>query len=362
MSANLSIQKTALHSLHSQLGGKLVAFSGWELPIQYQDGIIAEHKHCRNAAALFDVSHMTQGFISADHQDKLEQLLPTDLAGLETGKARYSFFTNMAGGIIDDLIISRIEGGFYIVMNAARRSEDLAHLSAHDVTIQLLDGKALIALQGPKAGAVFGKLCPDALHLRFMETGLYTWNGQEIRASRLGYTGEDGFEISIDNSAAVDLAKALLADPDCAPAGLGARDSLRLEAGLCLYGNDILETTSPIEAGLIWAIPKSRRQSGGFLGDAHIIDHIQNGADRKFTGIKPLGRAPARQGTEVFNQEGQKIGEITSGGFGPTYEGPIAMGYISANHSDSNVILKIRGKDHPAELTKLPFVKQNYHR
>ncbi len=361
------MKRTPLYDLHVELGGKLVDFAGWEMPVQYPLGIMGEHKQCREKAALFDVSHMGQVILRGENVgEKLEALCPQAFATLPEGKARYGFFTNADGGIMDDLIVSNAGDHFFVVVNAALRDQDIPHMRAHldgfEVT-EIFD-RALVAVQGPKAEDVVGALCPAARDLKFMETIVAPIDGVECRISRLGYTGEDGYEISIPEDKAIEVTRALLAHEDCEPAGLGARDSLRLEAGLCLYGNDIDQSTSPIEANLAWAIQKRRKEEGGFPGAPRIQRELAEGPARKLVGIKPDGRAPARQGVEVQDLQGNTIGQITSGGFGPTVGGPVAMGYVAAGHTEpgEQVNLIIRGKAQPARIVALPFVKQNYKR
>lgn len=362
-----ALKRTALYDLHVELGGKMVGFAGWDMPVNYPMGIMGEHNQCREKAALFDVSHMGQVILRGDNVgEKLETLCPQAFATLKEGKARYGFFTNADGGIMDDLIVSNAGDHYFVVVNAALRHQDIPHMQANldgvDVT-EIFD-RALVAVQGPKAEDVVGALYPAARELTFMETTVAKINGVECRVSRLGYTGEDGYEISIPNDDAINVARAFLAHEDCEPAGLGARDSLRLEAGLCLYGNDIDQTTTPIEASLGWAIQKRRKEDGGFPGADRIQTELANGPARKLVGIKPLGRAPARQGVEVQDANGTTIGQITSGSFGPTVGGPVAMGYVATNCSEPGqaVSLIIRGKPQPAEIVALPFVKQNYKR
>ncbi len=361
------MKRTPLYDLHVELGGKLVDFAGWEMPVQYPLGIMGEHKQCREKAALFDVSHMGQVILRGENVgEKLEALCPQAFATLPEGKARYGFFTNADGGIMDDLIVSNAGDHFFVVVNAALRDQDIPHMRAHldGVEVTEIFDRALVAVQGPKAEDVVGTLCPAAHDLKFMETTVAPINGVECRISRLGYTGEDGYEISIPEDKAIEVTRALLAHEDCEPSGLGARDSLRLEAGLCLYGNDIDQSTSPIEANLAWAIQKRRKEEGGFPGAARIQRELAEGAARKLVGIKPDGRAPARQGVEVQDLQGNMIGQITSGGFGPTVGGPVAMGYVAAGHTEpgEQVNLIIRGKAQPARIVALPFVKQNYKR
>ncbi|WP_171209159.1 MULTISPECIES: glycine cleavage system aminomethyltransferase GcvT [unclassified Ruegeria] len=361
------VKRTPLYDLHVELGGKMVDFAGWEMPVQYPAGIMAEHNQCREKAALFDVSHMGQVILRGDAVgEKLETLCPQAFATLKEGKARYGFFTNANGGIMDDLIVSNAGDQYFLVVNAALRHQDIPHMRDNLDGVEVIEifDRALVAVQGPAAENVVGALCPAACDLKFMETTVAEINGVECRISRLGYTGEDGYEISIPEDKAIGITRAFLAHEDCEPAGLGARDSLRLEAGLCLYGNDIDQTTSPIEASLGWAIQKRRKEEGGFPGAARIQRELAEGPARKLVGIKPAGRAPARQGVEIQSANGASIGQITSGGFGPTVGGPVAMGYVSAGHAEpgETVNLIIRGKPQPAEIVALPFVKQNYKR
>ncbi|KUJ78945.1 glycine cleavage system aminomethyltransferase GcvT [Ruegeria profundi] len=360
-------KRTPLYDLHVELGGKMVDFAGWEMPVQYPMGIMGEHKQCRDKAAVFDVSHMGQVILRGENVgEKLEALCPQAYATLKEGKARYGFFTNPDGGIMDDLIVSNAGDHFFVVVNAALRHQDIPHMKANMEGVEVTEifDRALVAVQGPKAEDVVGDLCPAARHLKFMETTEADIMGVACRVSRLGYTGEDGFEISIPEDKAIEITRAFLAHADCEPAGLGARDSLRLEAGLCLYGNDIDQSTSPVEASLGWAIQKRRREEGGFPGAERIQKELAEGPARKLVGIAPEGRAPARQGVEVQSPEGDTIGQITSGGFGPTVGGPVAMGYVSADHSAAGetVNLIVRGKPLPAQIVALPFVKQNYKR
>lgn len=360
-------KRTPLYDLHVELGGKMVDFAGWEMPVQYPMGIMGEHKHCREKAALFDVSHMGQVILKGeDVGTALESICPQAYATLKEGKARYGFFTNEDGGIMDDLIVSNAGSYWFVVVNAALRHQDIPHMKAHldGVEVTEIFDRALVAVQGPAAEDVVGALCPEARDMKFMETIMADIMGATCRVSRLGYTGEDGYEISIPEDRAVEISRAFLSHENCEPAGLGARDSLRMEAGLCLYGNDIDQSTSPIEASLSWAIQKRRKEEGGFPGAALIQKELAEGAARKLVGIKPEGRAPARQHVEIQCLEGNPIGEITSGGFGPTVGAPVAMGYVSAGHGEpgEKVNLIIRGKAQPAEIVSLPFVQQNYKR
>ena len=327
------LRRTPLHALHERLGGRIVPFAGWALPVQYPAGIMAEHNACRSAAALFDVSHMQQ--VRLDHADgaigaagAMETLVPGGITSLKPGQARYTQFTNPAGGVLDDLIVSHAGDHLFVVVNAARAEHDLAHMRAGltglGVTVTPLD-RALIALQGPKAGEALARLVPASAALGFMQTAEADWEGAALRISRLGYTGEDGFEISVAPERAEALAEALLAMPEVSLAGLGARDSLRLEAGLCLYGQDLTEETTPVEAGLGWTIPKRRREDGGYPGARVIAAQLRDGPPRRLVAILPEGRAPARAGTEIRVGD-RRVGTVTSGGVGPSVGGPVALG------------------------------------
>lgn len=361
-------KRTPLYDLHLELGGKLVDFAGWSMPVQYTDGILKEHEHCRVKAALFDVSHMGQVIIRGDGAaEALEVLVPGNIAGLKPGQARYTQFTNADGGILDDLIVSNTGDALFVVVNAGCRDEDIAHMRANlpdHLTLTELTDRGLIALQGPAAASVLAPLCPEAAGLSFMETVEAAVDGIPCRVSRLGYTGEDGYEISVPADQAIALSKRLLAHEDVGPAGLGARDSLRLEAGLCLYGHDISTETTPIEASLQWSISKRRREDGGFPGADIIQQQLSEGPARKLVGIKPDGPAPAREGTEIQTMGGDTIGTITSGGFGPSVGGPIAMGYVASDYAEpgTEIQLIVRKKARLARVTKLPFVQQNYKR
>ncbi|NOR61899.1 MAG: glycine cleavage system aminomethyltransferase GcvT [Rhodobacteraceae bacterium] len=357
-------RKTPLYDLHVEMGGKMVDFAGWMMPVNYEAGVAAEHKQCREKAALFDVSHMGQVELHGENvAQKLESLCPSSFQPLPEGKARYTFFTNPEGGIMDDLIVANAGDHHFVVVNASMRDQDIAHMRSLDIEVTEL-ARALIAVQGPAAEAIVAAWVPVAQSLNFMETTTAQMIGADIRISRLGYTGEDGYEISVPEDRVVDICRTLLAHPDLELAGLGARDSLRLEAGLCLYGNDIDNSTSPVEANLTWAMQKKRRNDGGFPGAEHILLELENGPRRKLVGIKPDGRAPARRGVEITTVDGRIIGKVTSGGFGPTYGGPVSMGYVETEFADpeSKVALSIRGKPRPATIIKLPFVAQNYKR
>jgi aminomethyltransferase len=361
-------KQTVLHALHQELGGRIVPFAGYALPVQYPAGIMAEHKQAREAAALFDVSHMGQLRLEgADRIAALEALVPADLAGLALGRQRYSFFTNDDGGILDDLMISNQGDWLFLVVNAACKAADIAHLKAGlkgDARLAELTDRALIALQGPKAADVLARLAPGVQTLAFMDCKPVEIDGAACLVSRSGYTGEDGYEISVPAARAEALARRLLAEEEVAPAGLGARDSLRLEAGLCLYGHDIDQTTTPVEADLTWAIQKRRRQDGGFPGAAVVQRQLAEGASRRRVGLQPEGRAPVREGTVLQNDQGEVIGKVTSGGFGPTVGAPVAMGYVDAGLAAEGTPLQamVRGKPLPCRVAALPFVPHNYFR
>lgn len=370
--------KTPLHALHVGLGAKMVPFAGYDMPVQYPTGVLAEHNWTRTHAGLFDVSHMGQCFlIPADGRFEtaaaaLETLVPADVMALKPGQQRYSQFTNAEGGILDDLMITRLghpghEHWLYLVVNAACKDADYAHMRAHlpdGVTLRVADDLALIAVQGPEAVAAVATLAPDLAGLRFMTSVDLPLDGIWAHVSRTGYTGEDGLEISVKAADVEALARKLLADERVKPIGLGARDSLRLEAGLCLYGHDIDTTTSPVEAGLTWSIQKRRRAEGGFPGAARIQKELAEGAPRLRVGILPDGRAPAREGTVIKSADGQAIGAVTSGGFGPTINGPLAMGTINRRFAEPGtpVLLEVRGKDLPAKVVTMPFTPHRYFR
>ena len=379
------LKKTALHGQHVDLGAKMVPFAGYDMPVQYPLGVKGEHLHTREKAGLFDVSHMGQVFLTPDDKDfataakALEKLVPADIQSLEPGQQRYSQFLNEDGGILDDLMISRLgmEGYdhvLYLVVNAGCKEADYAHLEKHmpdNVKVSVKDDTlSLIALQGPRAANVLACLAPDVEKLTFM-----THTDLELKGtldapvwahvSRSGYTGEDGYEISAKHEDMVRLVEELLSYDDVEPIGLGARDSLRLEAGLCLYGHDIDTSVSPIEAGLIWSVQKHRRSAdAGYLGAGRVESELADKSTKRLVGIKPDGKAPAREHTEVQDMDGNTIGEITSGGYGPTVDGPVAMGYVARKFfkAGTPVQLLVRGKPRPATVVKLPFATHNYFR
>jgi aminomethyltransferase len=373
-----ALKRTPLHDLHVALGAKMVAFAGYEMPVQYLLGVLREHLHTRTKAGLFDVSHMGQArLIAADGRHEtvaraFEALVPADALSLKPGQQRYSQLTNDGGGIIDDLMMTRPidpeqDGALGLVVNAARKEVDYEHIAQRlppGVRLEPSRERALIALQGPMAKEVMARFSPEATALAFMTARRTKLRSFDCHVSRSGYTGEDGFEISVAASGAVGLAQLLLAEDGVEPIGLGARDSLRLESGLCLYGHDIDETTSPVEASLAWSIQKRRREEGGFPGAARIQSELKSGTKRLRVGIRPEGRALAREGTEILAATGERIGVVTSGGFGPTVNGPVAMGYVLTEHARQStpVQLIVRGRPLPAHIVDLPFVPNRYFR
>jgi aminomethyltransferase len=361
------LRRTPLYDVHIQRGGKMVDFAGWSLPVEYPTGIVAEHKHCRAAAALFDVSHMGQLVLKGGNPARaIEALVPSAIEGLKPGKARYSVLTNDGGGIIDDLIISNTNDALFLVINAATRERDIRHLASRLPGVELVEiaDRALLAIQGPASQEVLAGLIPATLALNFMETTAVEVLGVMCRVSRLGYTGEDGFELSVPASHAADICVALLDNKLIRPAGLGARDTLRLEAGLCLYGQDIDEGTSPVEAQLSWVMQKRRREEGGFPGAQRILGELTAGPKRKLVGVRPTGRAPARHGVEITGATGEAIGAVTSGGFSPTLGAPISIGYVSSAYAEpgTEVGLRVRNQLLPAVVTAVPFVPHRYKR
>ncbi len=372
------LKTTPLNALHLSLGAKMVPFAGYDMPVQYPLGVMKEHVHTRAAAGLFDVSHMGQVIVrakSGDYADAalaLEKLVPVDILSLKEGRQRYGFFTDDNGCILDDLMITNRGDHLLVVVNAACKDADLAHMKAHlpDCEVTLLDDRALIALQGPRAEAVLTELWAGVSSMKFMDVREVPLHDVACIISRSGYSGEDGFEISIPQDHAVSVAKALLEHPDCEAIGLGARDSLRLEAGLCLYGNDIDTTTSPIEASLEWALQKARKaggdREGGFPGADRILRELADGTSRRRVGLKPEGKAPVRSHAKLFaDADGLKeLGEVTSGTFGPTVEGPVAMGYVPVSHAaaGTQVYAEVRGKYLPMTVAALPFITPTYKR
>ena len=368
--------KTPLHALHLSLGAKMVPFAGYDMPVQYAMGVLREHLHTREQAGLFDVSHMGQAMLSAapgvDIAAALETLVPGDIAALKPGQMRYTQLLNAQGGILDDFMVTRPfnpghEHQLFMVVNAGCKEKDFAHIAAAlngKASLQRFEDRALIALQGPQAATVIARHIPEAATLKFMHGRPITAGGIQFFVHRCGYTGEDGFEISIPGANAQEFTQRLLAEPEVAPIGIGARDTLRLEAGLCLYGHEIDETTSPIEANLAWSISKRRREQGGFSGAPIIQAQLRDGPKRRLVGLRPDGRASARDGTEITGADGKIIGRITSGSFSPTLNHPIAIGYVDTPHSTigGTVNLLVRGKPLPAHVAKLPFVEKRFHR
>ena len=373
------LRTTRLDALHRELGARMVAFAGYSMPVQYdfsgemaqrcRGGVLAEHLHCRDQAALFDVSHMGQALVSGPGAAAaLEALVPGDILGLKPGRQRYTLLMADDGGILDDLMIANLGGdAFSVVVNAACKEADFAHFSERlpaGVTLTLQPDRGLLALQGPLAAAVLGRLCPGAAMMKFTAVAAMPVAGIDCVISRSGYTGEDGFEISVASDETENLARILLREPEVAPAGLGARDSLRLEAGLCLYGHDIDATINPVEAGLTWAIGKRRRMEWDFPGGAAVRAALHDGPGRMRVGIRPDGRAPAREGTEILGADGAVVGKITSGGFGPSVGAPVAMGYVPPDLATDGtpVALLVRGKALPAHVAPMPFQPHRYLR
>ena len=372
-----SLRKTPLNGLHREFGAKLTEFAGYEMPVQYRLGILGEHQHTRKKAGLFDVSHMGQVILSGQSYEEtalaLEKVLPMDVLGLEIGRQRYGFLTTDEGGILDDLMFSNRGDHIFVVLNAACKDSDIKYLRSllePNISIKEIASRALIALQGPASEAVLGKYHPQIKNMKFMDVETLTIDGAECWISRSGYTGEDGFEISIPAEAAEPITRSILSNQNVEFIGLGARDSLRLEAGLCLYGHDIDQATTPVEASLTWAIQKARRSNGsrasGFIGSEIILKQLAGGTNKKRVGLLPQTRAPMREGVEIFATETSKeaIGKITSGGYGPTVGYPIAMGYINSEYANSEDDLfgELRGKRVPVKVSNLPFVPLNFKR
>ena len=360
------VKETPLDAFHREKGAKMVPFAGYGMPLQYPGGIIAEHLHTRGQASLFDVSHMGQAHLLGDGAAQaLETLVPGDLRGLAEGQTRYTVLTNERGGIIDDLMVTNCGSRLFLVVNAARKEDDFAHIQDHiggRAELEILGDRALIALQGPAAAAVLSRFEPGAAAMTFMTSDTFEIGGTSCFVTRSGYTGEDGYEISVAAADAEGLVRLLAEEPEVQPAGLGSRDSLRLEAGLCLHGADIDVSTTPIEAGLAWVVGKRRRQDGGFPGADVILGQLEGGVARKRVGIRPDGKAPARAHTVIEDTGGNPIGEVTSGGYGPSVEGPIAMGYVETAfaEADTAVNLMVRSKALPGRVVTLPFVERRY--
>lgn len=371
--SNESLALTPLHDLHLELGGKMVPFAGYSMPVQYPLGVLKEHLHTREAAGLFDVSHMGQLYLKGDNAARaLEKLVPVDIIDLPAGKQRYAFFTNDQGGILDDLMVSNLGDCLFVVVNAACKAQDIAHMKANlgeGVEVEVLEDRALLALQGPKAAEVMARIAPEVNDMVFMDFRRLTIDGVDCLIGRAGYTGEDGFEVSVPADQAERFARLLLSHEEVQPIGLGARDSLRLESGLCLYGHDIDTTTTPVEGSLLWAISKPRRadgeRAGGFPGADIILGQIASkDVSRKRVGLVGQGRAPIRENTELFNAEGEKIGLVTSGSYGPSAGKPVAMGYVAPDYAaiDTEVFAQVRGKMLPMNVAKMPLVPQRYYR
>jgi aminomethyltransferase len=372
--STLPLRRTPLYDVHVAAGAKMVPFAGYDMPVQYPLGVLKEHLWTREKAGLFDVSHMGLCWLHGpDHETTaraLETLLPADILNLKPGQQRYSQLLADDGGILDDLMVTRPaegDGTLMLVVNAGCKDDDYRHIAARlpvGVSLEIDNDRALIALQGPKAVTVLRALSPGVEQMTFMSGRTATLDGHPVHVTRSGYTGEDGYEIAVLNDHVASAWKLLAASPDVEPIGLGARDSLRLEAGLCLYGHDIDTSTSPIEARLQWSIQQRRRTEGGFPGASRIKAELANGPSRRRVGIKPAGRAPAREGTEILDANGKPIGTITSGGFGPSVNGPVAMGYVESDHAalGTSIQLVVRGKPMPATIANLPFAPHRYVR
>lgn len=371
--SNQALAQTPFYDLHLELGGKMVPFAGYDMPVQYPMGVKKEHLHTRENAGLFDVSHMGQVVLTgANAARALEALVPVDIIDLPVGKQRYALFTNDAGGIMDDLMVSNLGDKLFVVVNAACKDQDIAHMRANlgsDVKVEVLEDRALLALQGPKAAAALARIEPSVAEMVFMDSREIKIDGVDCLIGRAGYTGEDGYEISIPAADADRIARLLLEQPEIEFIGLGARDSLRLESGLCLYGHDIDTTTTPVEASLLWAISKCRRtdgaRAGGFPGADIILEQIRTKAvNRKRVGLIGQGKAPIREGAELVNAQDEPIGTVTSGSFGPTIGTPVAMGYVATEYAalETEVFALVRGKKLPMNVAKAPFVEQRYHR
>jgi len=366
------VLKTVFYDLHVELGAKMVPFAGYSMPVQYPLGIMKEHLHTRQSAGLFDVSHMGQMRIrGANVAAALESLMPVDFVSLGEMKQRYGLLTNELGGVMDDLMVTNAIDHFFVVVNAACKKQDIEHIKANigsTCEIEVLEDYSLLALQGPLAAQVMARLAPESATMIFMTAAHLDIQGIPCFVTRSGYTGEDGFEISVHNDFAMQLARTLLAQPEVEPIGLGARDSLRLEAGLCLYGHDLDVNTTPVESSLLWALSKPRRANGarpgGYPGSAVILKQLSEGVSKKRVGIKPEGRMPVRDGAILVDGDGNEIGIVTSGSFGPTIDAPIAMGYVNTENSavDTEFFAIVRTKKLPVRVVKLPFVEQRYYR
>lgn len=362
------LKTTPLAALHAELGARMVPFAGYAMPVQYPTGILTEHAHTRVAASLFDVAHMGIAEITGpDPGAALERAVPAAIATLQPGRLRYTMLTNDAGGVEDDLMVTAGSDRLTLVLNASRKAHDLTLLRDRlgpAVTVTARDDLALLALQGPQAEAALSRVIPGAAALTFMTGAPFSWDGQAVTISRSGYTGEDGFEIAVPAAAARGLAERLLAEPAVAPAGLGARDSLRLEAGLCLYGQDLTPEISPVEADLAWTIHRRRREQGGFPGADRILRELRDGPVRRRVGLRPEGRMPVRAGAALVTADGVPAGTVTSGGFGGTVGGPIAMGLVSAADTALGTVVhaQVRGRAIACTVTDLPFVPHRYHR
>ncbi len=382
-SSSEELRRTPLDALHRSLGARMVPFAGYDMPLQYAPGILKEHEHTRTAAGLFDVSHMGQAFLVAENTGNgdtshevvaqaLETMVPGSIKGLKPGRMRLTLLLNEQGGIMDDLMVTRAggaehQGWLFLVVNAATKEQDFAHLKKHlpaDVELEIGDERALLALQGPKAADVLERVLPGVSDLTFMSGRRFERGENGYIVTRSGYTGEDGFEISLPADEATSFAETLLAHPDVAPIGLGARDSLRLEAGLCLYGHDMSTDTTPVEASLTWTIAKRRIRERNFPGAERILRQIEEGADEVRVGLRPLGKVPVREGCVIHSSDGAEIGKVTSGGFGPTVGAPVAMGYVRRDFSDvgQTVQISVRNRPVEAEVAELPFVPHRYHR
>ena len=362
----MEIKKTSLNKLHQDNKAKFVEFAGYEMPIQYSSGIIEEHKFTRSNSGIFDVSHMGQLFIYGDDNltNDLEEIFPLDLKNLKLNSSKYSFLMNDKAGVYDDLIITKLEEGFLIILNAACKDNDFKILSSllkDKYKMVLDDQRSLIAIQGPKSVEILNQILKTVADLNFMSGNWFTYKDQKLYVTRSGYTGEDGFEVSISNELAEVFTKELL-ENGAKLIGLGARDTLRLEAGLCLYGHELGTEITPIEANLKWAISKERLNNGGFIGSKNIISQIKDGAKKIRVGIKPEGRLIAREKTKIYNESEQVIGEVTSGTFGPSVNGQIAMGFVDQEFSkkETKILLEVRGKKYPANICGLPFYKKSY--